>query len=196
MSGAKVLIIHQADTMTESSANALLKTLEEPTANTFLLLTTDKPERILPTIKSRCEKLTLPLPDFETCIKWVSSQYSGNIDMNFAKLFATRPLALLTELAQEQTFTFDHFNQGLTELISGKNTAIGLATAWQEHIEKVLKWLQYWLREQFNPQNINPDLLLQVNEQAIQLAQKIQNPGINKILLLTELLTTVARAKQ
>ncbi len=43
--------------MTLGAANALLKTLEEPRANTLLLLLSDHPEQLLPTICSRCQRL-------------------------------------------------------------------------------------------------------------------------------------------
>jgi DNA polymerase III delta prime subunit len=48
-------IFCDVDTMNAFSANAMLKTLEEPPANTYLFLTTNKPEAVLPTIASRCQ---------------------------------------------------------------------------------------------------------------------------------------------
>ncbi|MCF2950388.1 DNA polymerase III subunit delta' [Paraglaciecola aquimarina] len=196
MSGAKVLIIQQADTMTESSANALLKTLEEPTQHTYLLLTTDKPQKILPTIKSRCEKLVLPSPSLDMTINWVTRYYDGYVDRNFAKLYANRPLALLAELEQEPALSFADFSQGLEQLISGQKTVLNLATVWQEHIEKVLKWLQFWVREQFNRVDLNADLLLIINEKAVNVSKVMQNPGVNKLLVLAELLTQVQNVKK
>ena len=52
---AKVAIIDPADLMTEGAANALLKTLEEPGPNRFLLLITSRQAHLLPTIRSRCQ---------------------------------------------------------------------------------------------------------------------------------------------
>lgn len=54
----KVVIIKDADLLTMEGANALLKTLEEPSASSLLLLTTANPERILGTIRSRCHVMT------------------------------------------------------------------------------------------------------------------------------------------
>jgi DNA polymerase-3 subunit delta' len=48
-------IFCDVDTMNVFSANAMLKTLEEPPANTYMFLTTSKPELVLPTIASRCQ---------------------------------------------------------------------------------------------------------------------------------------------
>lgn len=193
LSGAKVLIIYHAHTMTESSANALLKTLEEPTENTFLLLTTDKPERILPTIKSRCEKLALPLPNLDSTLAWVKTQYDGDIDINFAKLFSARPLALLAELQEEQSFTYEIFSTGLEALLQGQTSAMQLAMAWQESADKVLKWTQYWARQQCTIDA--PETVWQLSQQATKVTLQLRNPGVNKTLVLTALLDKLALVK-
>ncbi len=51
----KVFIIDQADQMNIEAANALLKTLEEPPSHATIILVTDKPRDLLPTIRSRCQ---------------------------------------------------------------------------------------------------------------------------------------------
>jgi len=53
----KVCLIEAADTMTVAAANALLKTLEEPRGDTVLLLLSSQPQRLLETIRSRCQLL-------------------------------------------------------------------------------------------------------------------------------------------
>jgi DNA polymerase-3 subunit delta' len=55
--GYRVVIVVNAHAMNLSSSNALLKTLEEPGDNTLLVLTTDQPYALLPTIRSRCQNL-------------------------------------------------------------------------------------------------------------------------------------------
>lgn len=57
--GWKAGVVLCADCMNESSENALLKTLEEPPEKTLLLLITDSPQGLLPTIISRCQKIVL-----------------------------------------------------------------------------------------------------------------------------------------
>ncbi len=62
---AKVAIIDPADRMTESAANAILKTLEEPGAGRFLILVTARISSLLPTVRSRCQVVrfnSLPIP--------------------------------------------------------------------------------------------------------------------------------------
>lgn len=55
----KVGVITEADRMNDQASNAFLKTLEEPPKNTLLLLLTANPQRLLPTILSRCVRLPL-----------------------------------------------------------------------------------------------------------------------------------------
>jgi DNA polymerase III delta prime subunit len=53
----KCFVLHDADRMQQESANALLKTFEEPSEETLILLLTSNPEMVLPTIRSRCRTL-------------------------------------------------------------------------------------------------------------------------------------------
>ncbi len=62
--GWRVVIVDAADEMNRNAANALLKLLEEPPEHALLLLVAHSPGRLLPTIRSRCRRLTLrPLPE-------------------------------------------------------------------------------------------------------------------------------------
>jgi DNA polymerase-3 subunit delta' len=54
---ARVIILDSADTLNPSSANCLLKTLEEPHAGNHLVLVTSAPDRLLPTIRSRTQRI-------------------------------------------------------------------------------------------------------------------------------------------
>ena len=56
---AKVVIIEQAEALTRESANKFLKTLEEPSSKTYFILLTTRGERLLPTIRSRCQIIRL-----------------------------------------------------------------------------------------------------------------------------------------
>jgi DNA polymerase-3 subunit delta' len=59
----RVVVIDSIDDLERSAANALLKSLEEPPANSLFLLVSHAPERLLPTIRSRCRILRLSLLD-------------------------------------------------------------------------------------------------------------------------------------
>ena len=57
LGGWKTVVIEEADCLNPSSANALLKSLEEPVPRTLMLLLTAAPDQLLPTIRSRCHVL-------------------------------------------------------------------------------------------------------------------------------------------
>jgi len=61
-SSFRVFVLERADTMNDEAANALLKTLEEPAAYVVLLLLTDRPTQVLPTIASRCQPVRFDPP--------------------------------------------------------------------------------------------------------------------------------------
>jgi DNA polymerase-3 subunit delta' len=68
--GAKVVLIEPADGMTGSAANALLKTLEEPSDDTYLILLSHQPQRLPATIRSRCQRLNLARPSAAEAARW------------------------------------------------------------------------------------------------------------------------------
>jgi DNA polymerase-3 subunit delta' len=70
----KVLVVHPADALNTTAANALLKTLEEPPGLLRLFLTSADPERLLPTVRSRCQRLPLHLPDVTEGQQWLAQQ--------------------------------------------------------------------------------------------------------------------------
>ncbi len=71
---AKVILIHPAQAMNPIAANALLKTLEEPAGQLRLVLTTNDPDALLPTIRSRCQRLQLALPPTAQALDWLGAQ--------------------------------------------------------------------------------------------------------------------------
>ncbi len=72
--GAKVVVFEPADGMTTAAANALLKSLEEPSADTYLLLLADQPNRLPATIRSRCQRLDVPRPTPSEVAAWLGVQ--------------------------------------------------------------------------------------------------------------------------
>lgn len=74
----RVVIVDAADDMNRNTANALLKSLEEPSQNTVFLLVSHTPGRLLPTIRSRCRTLRFSrLPDAEVARVLVAADIAG-----------------------------------------------------------------------------------------------------------------------
>ncbi len=94
----KVAVLHPADALNLQSANALLKTLEEPPVGTRLLLTTADPAQLLPTVRSRCQLQVLAAPPADMAATWLASQGLAQADVLLAAC-SGRPLDALA-LAQ------------------------------------------------------------------------------------------------
>lgn len=73
-SPCRVVLIHQAEKMNINAANSLLKSLEEPSANTHILLFSTHTSMLLPTIRSRCQQIRLPLPSPQSALAWLGEQ--------------------------------------------------------------------------------------------------------------------------
>ncbi len=86
--GWKVCVIAYADCMNESAANAFLKALEEPPPRTLILLLTDAPQQLLPTIRSRCQRIDIVEPPAE-----LSEPYRGQVLEALAGVRNSGPLA-------------------------------------------------------------------------------------------------------
>ncbi|WP_334132711.1 DNA polymerase III subunit delta' [Silanimonas lenta] len=71
--GAQVVLIDPADALNTAAANALLKTLEEPAPNRFLLLLSAEPQRLPATIRSRCQRLEFALPPRAEALAWLEA---------------------------------------------------------------------------------------------------------------------------
>ena len=122
----RVAILPQAESLTPSASNALLKTLEEPAAKTFLLLITFSPGGLLPTIRSRCQMLGLPGPDSEAAVAWLRERRTDGRDISDDQLrelleaYGNRPLEVLPALSAAQASGFEASRRILLDLLEGR----------------------------------------------------------------------------
>jgi len=72
--GHRVIVLHPAEALQPAAANALLKTLEEPPPATVIVLVSDRPARLLATIRSRCESVVLRAPDRARALAWLAER--------------------------------------------------------------------------------------------------------------------------
>ena len=75
--GKKLAFIIGADRMQEQAANAMLKTIEEPTDNTIIVLMAEDIEKILPTIVSRCQQIFFPLSTHENIREYLETELNA-----------------------------------------------------------------------------------------------------------------------
>lgn len=173
--GYKVRIIDPADAMNRAAANALLKTLEEPTPNSLMLLISSQPGRLPATIRSRCQSLNFPLPDRHQALSWLTEQ-SDNDWPTLLAIAAGAPLKAQTFALQGVMQQRLAMTGQMLDLLEGRADPIALAEQWcKGNTEQQLGWLGSLLmdlaRLQLVPSGIelfNPDL----QERLVALAQR------------------------
>ena len=143
----KMLLIRDADQMTLAAANSLLKTLEEPSGNALLLLSTAEAWRLPATVRSRCQMVRLPTPDESTAEQWLTSQIHSSPDDAKRMLAMTTGRAVTAlgladsdalNVQHELVATLDqlHTNQG------------GPPASWSGvELDQLLLRLQIWIED-------------------------------------------------
>lgn len=96
--GYKVVVLTPAEAMNNNAANALLKSLEEPAAKTLLVLLSNTPSAVLPTIRSRCQIRSFSVPSKEQVHHWLSPLVVGR-DVDIEQLILAARGAPLTALS-------------------------------------------------------------------------------------------------
>lgn len=179
-SGRKIALLAPADAMNTNAANSLLKTLEEPSADTLLLLVTARPARLAATIRSRCQDVRLPPPDRTTVLQWLNSRESRHDWPALLGIAGGGPLAALRltryRLIQERL----QFYATLVELLNGKRNPLACAAELdRETLPVTLGLLQSWVMDLIILASIgDADRRTIVNTDALDLLQSALK-GIN-----------------
>ncbi len=89
---AQIAIIQDAHLLNRNAANALLKSLEEPNANRYVFLVTDQPFALPATIRSRCQRMQMAMPDTDTALAFLKNHgLSGTQASELLKLTDGNP---------------------------------------------------------------------------------------------------------
>ncbi len=157
----KVAVFTHAESMSVQAANALLKTLEEPPQDSFLILVTDSLRDLLPTIRSRCRLIHVRPPTPAIALEWVRDRQPAVDPARVAALCfefgdaAYRVLAAIE--ADVQTIAHE-----LSQVALGKLNPLSLAELWSKDAASVLdRWLRYmprmlWLRRTASAPAVDP----------------------------------------
>ena len=138
---AKVAVLNRADRMTVNAANALLKTLEEPSSGGFLILVTDAPDRLSATVRSRCQRIPVFPADEAQVLAWLVQQ---GFDSDRARAHATElggaPYRVLEALERG-----DEPIRGVLDAVaSGERPSLAAAEAWRD--EDLVDLTGRWVR--------------------------------------------------
>jgi DNA polymerase-3 subunit delta' len=144
--GYRVFIIDQADQMNLSSANALLKTLEEPAEKTLLFLITERPSRLPPTILSRCQKLMIRGPRIEEAIRWLQAQQPGDDAEVLLSTSGGSPLRALALVGRDSVKRRQQVFAEFIGVLRHRQDPVIVADRWQtEPLPQCIEWVMSWV---------------------------------------------------
>lgn len=207
----RVAIIAPAEAMTIAASNALLKTLEEPNPNSLLLLISYQPQRVLPTITSRCQRLLFKPDNITQTQHWLRQYLPSDADPQALLRMADNvPLQALALAEQENQVTRRQLFKDFVALCYGQLNPHHMAEKWQDS-ELLLPALSQWLMDLWRLQlgimltdvderytkalgNLQGKLanamIFAIVKQMHQLQTELaQHPGLNRIYQLQALLS-------
>jgi len=126
--GYKIVLIRPAEAMNISSANALLKVLEEPSPNTLLILVSHQPALLMATIRSRCHGMGFNRPAPAVVIPWLEAKNIRASASELLRMANNVPLRAL-ELADEDAVHDRTVLHGVLEKLVRKEIGIAEAAA-------------------------------------------------------------------
>jgi DNA polymerase-3 subunit delta' len=147
--GYKVGVIEGAEALNANGANAFLKTLEEPSANTVLIMIARPNHRLPATIASRCLRLTLRPPATGDAIAWLNANVPGTKPWHAALELAGGAPLLAMQLDAEGLAAIDaDMRQSIAELAEGSVDITLLADRWVRSNPGIrIGWLENWITQ-------------------------------------------------
>ena len=183
--GLRIILVDPADTMNTVTQNALLKSLEEPPPASLFLLVTSRPQRLLATIRSRCQLLHVSAPPAELAEVWLTEQGVANPAAALAAA-AGAPLAALSAADWEKPQ-----HEFLSRLQEPRIDPLWLADMCNSlDPALVVNWLQRWVYDLLQLQAAGTVRYHRTLQVAMERIAAQSNPGA-----LCNLLRRLAQAR-
>ncbi|MDP0563461.1 MAG: DNA polymerase III subunit delta' [Candidatus Endonucleobacter sp. (ex Gigantidas childressi)] len=139
--GRRVIIVSPAEVMNVNASNALLKSLEEPGAETMFFLVSHRWGDVLATIRSRCQSLNFRVPAHDEAMKWLMEQSEDNADI-LLNLASGAPLEAVSMGTQGVIAQRAELINSMESLFRGDLTPVDIAKGWQKmNVSLILVWL-------------------------------------------------------
>lgn len=189
ISKSQVVIIRPVEVMNINATNALLKTLEEPAGSSYLILEAERYGSVLPTIRSRCQRVVVPAPSLADGVAYLQAQ---GIDAEQARVALqvsqNAPLSALRWIKEEsepQQQWFDLLKQWSAGTASLQTTA----EAWAKlELVDVTYWFYLILLD-----SLKDSLKVDVEQQNLQ--GRVKELLVSSTLNLPKLLTLQAKVQ-
>lgn len=144
--GYKIAVVTPAHQMTVNAANSLLKTLEEPTPQSLLILLTSQPSGLPPTVRSRCQRLSLRRPSTANALEWLRREAPAAANPALLEFAGGAPMQALAYSDGRFDALDRDMQRSIAELLAGDTDVTQVAAAWaKDGLVDRLTWLDAWL---------------------------------------------------
>lgn len=153
--GRKVVILFPAEFLNNNAANALLKTLEEPTPGSVIILISHQSGMLLPTIRSRCQVVDFSIPTTMESEVWLTDYLAKcsedlSIEGINESLFLAfnAPLTALNYIQEGAYIEYRRMIEELSDLLKNDVFSSDLAMRWNDDFALLrLSWMLLWLEQ-------------------------------------------------
>lgn len=118
-SPVKAVVMGPVEQLNINAANALLKSLEEPVTQVYLFLFCHRPSGVLPTIRSRCQQISIAPPAFSDALRWLKGMLEHEHVEQALLLAQGGPLKAIKLLDEQAVLGFMQFCQSLNDVAEG-----------------------------------------------------------------------------
>ncbi len=147
LSQQRVVLLNSADRMNVHAANSLLKSLEEPTQDTVIILISSRPESLLATIKSRCQLLHIPLPTKQQALDWLQKHKPELENPHKTLQIAHGKPLIAADIDNEIINNYEELAGDILDCCLEKKSITELAKKWEKgDIKQLLDWQIIWLQ--------------------------------------------------
>ncbi|MFP8968405.1 DNA polymerase III subunit delta' [Pokkaliibacter sp. CJK22405] len=142
----KVVVVTQAERLNVQAANALLKSLEEPSGKSLFLLITSQPSQLMPTIRSRCQQLILKAPDIKDSLAWLqAADVDAAVAHELLVMSGGAPLTALEYRASDKLGLWRSWQEDLGAILSSQKALTEVAEGWKgSDPVLILAWWSDW----------------------------------------------------
>ncbi len=178
----KVLIINGAQLMTDTTSNSLLKLIEEPPADLIVILVSNSEQRVLPTLRSRCQSIRFGLERAENIVKYLEKKYSDKETsfLNDCAILSQGRIKIAESLASDKMLFEEIQNEremfrGALKggLLKGLEFSEKLATDKERLLQLMAQWI--WYLRDFLIDHINENRDKKIAKKVFSMLQALVN---------------------
>lgn len=158
----RISVIYPANLMSNSAANALLKTLEEPSLQSLLILISHQPALLPITIRSRCQKINFKPAFDDKTVLWVEQSVGPGYDPRQLLALTRGAPLVITELLKNDTLKHQHALLQDMLGFTSRQDPVKTAVKWLTygHVKTLLLWLSQLLNDMIRIKCSMPPIMI------------------------------------